>query len=131
MTYYDILQIPADANEAMIRSAFRRLARLYHPDAGTGSSPEKFRELFEAYGVLIDSPQRAAYDESLTRASRRVPIHVEQLERRVASAEPLAQPNRAFASSGINELRSLMFELVFSLPQDFFLDDLFPRFFSR
>jgi DnaJ-class molecular chaperone len=115
----------------MIRSAFRRLARLYHPDAGTGSSPEKFRELSEAYGVLIDSRQRAAYDESLVQASRRVPVHVEQLERRVASAEPLAQPNRAFARSGINELRSLMFELVFSLSQDFFLDDLFPRFFSR
>lgn len=131
MTYYDILQIPADADEGTIRSAFRRLARLYHPDVGTGSSSEKFRELSEAYEVLIDSRQRAAYDQSLTRASRRVPLHVEPLERRVVSAEPLAQYGRPFARRGIIELRSLMFGLAFSLSQDSFLDDLFPQSFSR
>jgi hypothetical protein len=81
--------------------------------------------------VLIDSRQRPAYDESLTRGSRRIPIHIEHLERRVVSAEPVAQYDRTYARAGISELRSLMFGLVFSLSQYSFLDDLFPRSFRR
>src|SRR2546429_2098288 len=54
MNYYEVLCVPDNSDDGTIRSAFRRLARRYHPDVGTGSSPEKFRELAEAYETLID-----------------------------------------------------------------------------
>src|SRR5206468_4948205 len=54
MNYYEVLCVPHNSDDGTIRSAFRRLARCYHPDVGTGSSPEKFRELAEAYETLID-----------------------------------------------------------------------------
>ena len=78
MSHYHVLRIPVDADDGMIRSAFRRLARQYHPDVGSGSSPERFRELTEAYETLIDPVRRKVYDQSLS-YPKRVPIRVEPL----------------------------------------------------
>src|SRR5690348_9341595 len=75
MSLYSVLGIPRDADEQMIRSAYRILARRYHPDRGAGSSPEKFRQISEAYQTLIDPTSRRAYDRSLR------------------PAEPLPQPS--------------------------------------
>ena len=52
MNYYVILGIPVDADHESIRHAFRVLARRFHPDAGAGSSAEKFHQIFEAYETL-------------------------------------------------------------------------------
>ncbi|PYU36882.1 MAG: hypothetical protein DMG53_29430, partial [Acidobacteria bacterium] len=71
MNHYELLCIPVDADDGMIRSSFRRLARRFHPDVGTGSSPEKFRDLAEAYETLIDPLRRADYNRTLTTLSRR------------------------------------------------------------
>src|SRR2546430_11502268 len=79
MTHYELLCIPVDADDGMIRSSFRRLARRFHPDVGTGSSPEKFRDLAEAYETLIDPLRRADYNRTLTTLSRRVPLQAEPL----------------------------------------------------
>ena len=49
MDYYVVLGIAEDADEEMIRSAFRALARRYHPDVGAGSSPVEFQRAREAY----------------------------------------------------------------------------------
>lgn len=62
--YYDILGISIDATEAEVKSAFRKLARKWHPDVA-GNSPEvisKFKEINEAYEVLSDADKRKKYD---------------------------------------------------------------------
>lgn len=69
MNYYVVLGIAQDADGDTIRSAFRALARRYHPDAGPGSSRVEFQRAVEAYETLSDPGRRRAYDR-LLRASR-------------------------------------------------------------
>lgn len=62
--YYDLLGVPRDADEATIRSAFRKLAREHHPDRNP-DDPEastRFKQIGEAYAVLGDAEKRAQYD---------------------------------------------------------------------
>lgn len=79
MSHYDVLGIPPDADEAAIRRAFRRLARRYHPDAGGGSSAERFRQAVIAYRVLSDRSERESYDRTLRTERHGVPIPVEPM----------------------------------------------------
>lgn len=65
MNYYLLLGVPRDADADTIRSAFRVLARRYHPDAGEGSSAERFREVLDAYETLNDPTRRWQYDQAL------------------------------------------------------------------
>ena len=61
--YYDVLGISRNADTQEIKSAFRRLARQYHPDVSQEpGAEEKFKELNEAYEVLSDDEKRARYD---------------------------------------------------------------------
>jgi molecular chaperone DnaJ len=61
--YYDILGLPRGASEDEIKSAFRKLARQYHPDVSQEpDAEERFKEVNEAYGVLSDPEKRARYD---------------------------------------------------------------------
>jgi DnaJ-class molecular chaperone len=62
--YYDVLGVSRDSSEKDIRSAYRRLARQYHPDvnAGDKSAEAKFKEINEAYQVLSDADSRKKYD---------------------------------------------------------------------
>ena len=61
--YYDTLGIKRDATEAEIKSAYRKLARKYHPDVNkTKEAEEKFKEINEAYEVLGDKQKRSRYD---------------------------------------------------------------------
>jgi curved DNA-binding protein CbpA len=93
MNYYLLLGIPHDADSHTIRSAFRALARRYHPDAGEGSSAEKFREILVAYETLNDPTRRGAYDRvSQNRRLQTVPV-VEPLRARVVH-EPMRDPRR-------------------------------------
>jgi curved DNA-binding protein CbpA len=73
--YYAVLRVPEDADPAAIRHAYRILARRFHPDAGTGSSAQKFREVTEAYDVLSDTQRRQDHDIDLAR-SRLAHSHV-------------------------------------------------------
>jgi molecular chaperone DnaJ len=63
--YYDLLGVPRKANAKDIRTAFRKLARKYHPDLNPGdkASEEKFKQLQEAYDVLSDAKKRQMYDQ--------------------------------------------------------------------
>ena len=62
--YYKILGVDRDAKEAEIKTAYRRLARKYHPDVSKESDAEKkFKEIGEAYEVLKDPQKRQAYDQ--------------------------------------------------------------------
>ncbi len=62
--YYDVLGVKRDASEKELKSAFRRQAKKYHPDANPGDSTAeaKFKELNEAYEVLSDQEKRQMYD---------------------------------------------------------------------
>ena len=61
--YYEVLGVSRDASESDLKSAFRNLARKYHPDVSDApDAEEKFKEINEAYGVLSDADKRAAYD---------------------------------------------------------------------
>lgn len=63
--YYKILGVDKGASEKEIKSAYRRLARKYHPDVNPGdkSAEEKFKDISEAYQVLSDKDNRAKYDQ--------------------------------------------------------------------
>jgi molecular chaperone DnaJ len=63
--YYELLGVPRKAITKDIRTAFRKLARKYHPDLNPGdkAAEEKFKQLQEAYDVLSDSKKRQMYDQ--------------------------------------------------------------------
>ena len=62
--YYSILGVDKGASEDEIKSAYRRLAKKYHPDLNkTPEAEVKFKEINEAYEVLGDSKKRANYDQ--------------------------------------------------------------------
>ena len=63
-SYYDVLGVVKDADEKVLKSAFRKKAMEYHPDRNPGckDSEAKFKEMSEAYEVLNDPQKRAAYD---------------------------------------------------------------------
>lgn len=61
--YYEVLGVERGADNGEIKSAFRRLARRYHPDVSQETDAEtKFKEINEAYEVLADEDKRARYD---------------------------------------------------------------------
>jgi DnaJ-class molecular chaperone len=59
--YYKTLGVDKDADEKAVKSAFKKLAKQYHPDSETGSE-DKFKEINEAYEVLKDRTKRSRYD---------------------------------------------------------------------
>src|SRR6186713_2215174 len=62
--YYAILGVRRDASVDDIKTAYRRLARKYHPDVSKEKdAEEKFKEMSEAYETLKDPEKRAAYDQ--------------------------------------------------------------------
>ena len=62
-TYYQILEVDKKASQEAIKSAYRRLAMLYHPDKNQlPEAEELFKAIAEAYAVLSDPSQRKQYD---------------------------------------------------------------------
>ena len=68
-THYDTLRVPPSASAAVIRDAYRRLAREHHPDrqasAGSAAGSISMPAINEAYRVLSDPARRAVYDAGL------------------------------------------------------------------
>jgi curved DNA-binding protein CbpA len=63
--YYEVLGLDRSASDEQIKRAFRKLAFHYHPDLNKSPDAEqRFKEINEAYEVLIDHVRRARYDES-------------------------------------------------------------------
>jgi curved DNA-binding protein CbpA len=69
--YYEILGIPKNATELQIKTAYRNLAKKYHPDVNINSSEihapntQKFREIAEAHAVLSNKTMKIDYDTRL------------------------------------------------------------------
>ncbi|XP_009339274.2 chaperone protein dnaJ 11, chloroplastic [Pyrus x bretschneideri] len=63
---YDVLRVTANASQSEIKSAYRGLAKEYHPDAsGSESDGRDFIQIHNAYATLSDPAARAVYDMSL------------------------------------------------------------------
>ena len=61
--YYELLGVSKDASASEIKSAFRKLAKKYHPDNKETGDEAKFKEIGEAYAVLSDENKRRQYDQ--------------------------------------------------------------------
>src|SRR5690606_18662412 len=70
--YYETLKVSPNASSVEIKSAYRRLARKLHPDKNNGSedTARAFAAIAEAYEILSDPQDRAAYDRRLLEASQ-------------------------------------------------------------
>lgn len=62
--YYELLEVSRDADEATLKSSYRKLAMKFHPDRNPGckDSEAKFKQISQAYDCLKDPQKRAAYD---------------------------------------------------------------------
>jgi len=72
-TYYQILGVLEDAEDIVIRAAYKVLAQKYHPDKWVGSVEEanqKMSEINKAYEVLSNNDKRGRYDEELRRTNQ-------------------------------------------------------------
>ena len=67
--YYDILGVKKGATEKEIKSAYRKLARKYHPDVNPGNkeAEQQFKEIQEAYAVLSNAEKRKRRDQKRRR----------------------------------------------------------------
>ena len=62
--YYEVLGVDKNATQDQIKSAYRKLAKQYHPDLNKSpDAPEKFKEVQEAYEILGDEQKRKTYDQ--------------------------------------------------------------------
>jgi molecular chaperone DnaJ len=62
MDFYERLGVSPSATEAEIKTAYRRLAKILHPDSGTPGDVARFRGIQEAYETLSDPEKRRSYD---------------------------------------------------------------------
>jgi len=100
-SYFAILGISPKATGNEIRSAYRRLAKEFHPDHYTGSS-ERFRDIQEAYSVLGNSRRRSEYEQSI----RKVPIKTPLRPSSYPEPEPLIPEERPVDLGEVSPVRS-------------------------
>jgi curved DNA-binding protein len=102
--YYETLGVERSASPEDIKKAFRRLARLHHPDVAKNKATgeEKFKEINEAYEVLSDPDKRRRYDELGANWQENVPPPPRGGPRRGPAAGPGA-PDFEFGGTGFSD----------------------------
>jgi len=100
-SYFAILGISQNATVDEIRSAYRRLAKEFHPDHYTGSS-ERFRKIQEAYGVLKNRRRRRQYEQNI----KKVPIKTPLRPTTYFEPEPLIPGDSPVDLGEVSPLRS-------------------------
>ena len=97
--YYAILGLPRGASGTAIRRAFRRLAKVHHPDVSASTAAaQRFRLLVEAYQVLSDPQRRAVYDVTAP-ASVAIPAGLARQAYHLASGLGLRRHDRTVGST--------------------------------
>ena len=93
--YYELLGLARDADAADVKTAFRQLAKQYHPDLNPGDSKaeSQFKSVNEAYSVLGDSAQRQAYDAANRHAG--LSLRAKTYTRTSQGADPAHQARAA------------------------------------
>ena len=61
--FYEVLGVSKSATKDEIKSAYRKLAKVYHPDNKQTGDEAKFKEIQEAYDILYDDQKRQTYDQ--------------------------------------------------------------------
>jgi DnaJ-class molecular chaperone len=113
--YYQVLGVAKSASEKDVKSAYRKLARKWHPDANLKSpkeAEEKFKEIAEAYEVLGDPEKRKKYDvlgSDWQRASQQA-----EAQRRYRTQQDAAESFGGFAGgpSGFSDFFDAFFQGV-------------------
>ncbi len=70
--HYQILGVSQTAGKEDIKRAYRKQAKLHHPDVNPGKSEERFKQIAEAYQILSNSGLRYSYDLKLNRKARNI-----------------------------------------------------------
>ncbi|KAF9530493.1 X-domain of DnaJ-containing-domain-containing protein [Crepidotus variabilis] len=78
--YYDLLEVPTDADDTVLKKAYRKQAMKYHPDKNPSpDAEEKFKDISKAYQVLSDPNLRTVYDKNGKKmVDKEGPINMEQ-----------------------------------------------------
>jgi DnaJ-class molecular chaperone len=98
-SYFAILEVTSTATPEEVRSAYRRLAKAYHPDH-YGGGGEPFRRIQEAYATLGDPAKRRAYERTLAN------VRVQQASAVRPHPEPLIPERRPVDMGAISPIRS-------------------------
>ena len=109
-TYWSLLGVPSGSNSDQIKMAFRREARLWHPDLNKNSriSEERFKAINEAYSVLSDPSRRLAWE-----AAGRPPFQMKEFP-----IDPIDEPSApkrtetVKTSSAFNPAEKLLLALI-------------------
>ena len=110
--YYKLLGVAASASAQEIKRAYRRQARLRHPDLNAQARDEQIKRVNEAYEILSNAQKRAAYDELRRQARKRA--EALRLEReRLRREEELArrEPEITWVQGLIGFVRELKKEM--------------------
>jgi curved DNA-binding protein len=97
--YYAVLGVEPTADDKAIKTAFRKLARQYHPDVSKHpQAEEKFKEVAQAYEVLHNSEKRAEYDELRVNRSRQ-----KNYQQQGRQSGPGGASQQGFSSEGFEQ----------------------------
>lgn len=111
--YYEQLGVTRQASLTEIKAAYRKLAKLHHPDANPGDrgAEQRFKQIVQAYEILSDEGKRNAYDERLKRESMNSPQASQKANVNHSSA-------KEEAGTPINPMRMKeQFEQFFAAPR--------------
>jgi curved DNA-binding protein len=96
--YYAVLGVEPAADDKAIKTAFRKLARQYHPDVSKHpQAEEKFKEVAQAYEVLHNSEKRAEYDELRANRTRQKNYQQQGFSRDGFAGDNSTQSDQDFA----------------------------------